>query len=99
MALISPGAPSATISIGAPSPRAIRSRPSASPVFVSLAHPQHHRQEHALARFGEAPGDQHALLGPARTHGEEGGVEKERRELDVVEVAALEGFKALAQLA
>src|SRR5215217_5146768 len=29
-ALISPGAPSATISIGAPRPRAIRSRPSAS---------------------------------------------------------------------
>jgi hypothetical protein len=30
IALISPGAPSATISIGAPSPRAIRSRPSSS---------------------------------------------------------------------
>src|SRR3954463_1329223 len=30
MALISPGAPSATISIGAPRPRAIRSRPSSS---------------------------------------------------------------------
>jgi hypothetical protein len=98
MALISPGAPSATIKSGAPSPRAIRSLPSASQSSLGLAHPEHHRKQHALALLGESPGDQHALLGPVRADREEDRVEEQRRELDRVEVAALELLEALAQL-
>jgi hypothetical protein len=51
-----------------------------------------------LAVFGESPGDQHALLGPVAADGEKGGVQEQRRQLDLVEVAALELRKALAQL-
>ena len=66
---------------------------------MGLAHPQHHRQEHPLAGGGEAPGDQDALLGPVATDGEERGVQKQRRQVDLVEVAALERLEAFAQLA
>src|SRR5829696_3181465 len=55
-------------------------------------------QQHPLARLGEAPGDQHALLGPVAAHSEKGRVQEQRRQLDVVEIAAPEGRKALAQL-
>ena len=68
------------------------------PVLIGLAHPQHHRQQHAFAGVGEPPGDQHALLGPARSHGQEGRVEEQRDEPDLVEIAALERRKAFAQL-
>ena len=47
---------------------------------------------------GEPPGDEHALLRPVGAHREEDGVEEERRETDLVEVAALEGLEALAKL-
>jgi hypothetical protein len=66
---------------------------------VRLAHPQHHRHQHPFAVFGEAPGDQHALLGPVAADSEEGGVHEQRREVEVVEVAAPERGKALAQFA
>jgi hypothetical protein len=46
----------------------------------------------------KSPGDQHALLGPLAADREEDRVEKQRRQVDVVEVAAPEGLKALAQL-
>jgi hypothetical protein len=72
--------------------------PQREPVLVGLAHPQHHRQEHPLALLGEAPGDQHALLGPLGPDGEKDRVEEQLRDLDVVEVAALELLKALPQL-
>jgi hypothetical protein len=65
---------------------------------VRLAHPEHHRQQHTLAFFGKAPGDQHALLGPVGADREKDRVQEQRRHLDVVEVAALERLKALAQL-
>jgi hypothetical protein len=48
--------------------------------------------------FGEAPGDQDAFLGAVAADGEEGGVEEQRHQLDVVEVAALELLEALPQL-
>jgi hypothetical protein len=56
------------------------------------------RQQDTLARFGEAPAHQHALLGPVRAYGEKDRVEKQRRQLDVVEVAAVELLEALPQL-
>jgi hypothetical protein len=65
---------------------------------VRLAHPEHHREQPALALLGEAPGDQHALLGPVGPDREEHRVAEQRRELKLVEVAALELRKALAQL-
>jgi hypothetical protein len=68
------------------------------PVLVRLAHPEHHRQQHPLALFGEAPGDQHALLGPVGPDRQEDRVQEQRCQLDLVEVAALERLKALAQL-
>jgi hypothetical protein len=66
---------------------------------VRLAHPQHHRQQHALALFGKAPGHQHALLGPVGANREEHRIQKQGGELDVVEIAAPELLKALTQLA
>ena len=68
------------------------------PVLVGLTHPEHHRQQHALAVFGESPGHQHALLGPAGTNGDEGGVEEQRHQPDVVQIPALERLKALPEL-
>ena len=65
---------------------------------MGLAHPEHHGQEHALALFGEAPGDKHALLGPIGANRQEDRVQEQRGQVDVVEVAALEGLKALAEL-
>jgi hypothetical protein len=65
---------------------------------VRLAHPQHHRQQHPLAGLGEAPGDQDALLGPVAVEREKDRVEEQRRQLDVVEAAAPERRKALAEL-
>jgi hypothetical protein len=44
------------------------------------------------------PGDQHALLGPVGADREKDRVQEQRRDLEVVEVAALELLKALAQL-
>ena len=72
--------------------------PEREPVLVRFAHPEHHRQQHALALLGEAPGDQHALLGPVRADAEEDRVQKQCRELDLVEVAARELLKALPEL-
>ena len=46
----------------------------------------------------QSPGNQHALLGPVRADGEKHRVQEQRRQPDVVEVAALELLKALAQL-
>jgi hypothetical protein len=40
-------------------------------VLVRFAHPEHHREQHALALLGESPGDQHALLGPVGPDREE----------------------------
>jgi hypothetical protein len=57
---------------------------------VRLAHPQHHRQQHPLAVFGKAPRDRRALLRPVAADSEKGGVEEERRQVDLVEVAAPE---------
>jgi hypothetical protein len=65
---------------------------------VRFAHPEHHLKQHALALLGESPGDQHALLGPVGADREKDGVQEQRRDFDVVEVAALELLKALAQL-
>jgi hypothetical protein len=65
---------------------------------VRLAHPEHHRQQHPLAVFGEPPRDEDALLGPVRADGEKGGVQEQRRQVDLVEIPAPERRKALAQL-
>ena len=65
---------------------------------MRLAHPEHHRQEHALALLREAPGDEHALLGPVAADREKDRVEEQRRDPDLVEVAPLKGLEALAQL-
>ena len=51
--------------------------------------------QHPLALFAKAPGDQHALLGPVRADRQEDRVEEQCRELDLVEVAALELLEAL----
>jgi hypothetical protein len=66
---------------------------------VRLAHPEHHRQKDTLAGLGEAPCDQDAFLGPVVADSEKGGVHEQRRQVEVVEVAAPERRKALAQLA
>jgi hypothetical protein len=66
---------------------------------VRLAHPEHHLNQHALALLGEAPGDQHALLGPVRADREKDGVREQRRDLDAVEAAAPELLKAFPELA
>jgi hypothetical protein len=63
---------------------------------VRFAHPQHHLKHDALALLGESPGDQHALLGPLAADRQEHRVQEQRRQLDLVEVAALELLKALA---
>jgi hypothetical protein len=68
------------------------------PVLVRLAHPEHHREQHPFALLGKAPGDQHALLGARRPDRQEDRVQEQRRQLDVVEVAAPERLEALAQL-
>ena len=72
--------------------------PELKPVRVRLAHPERHRQKHPLARFGEPPGHEHALLGPVRTHRQEHRVEEQRHDLDVVEVTAGEVLIALPEL-
>jgi hypothetical protein len=46
--------------------------------------------------FGESPGEQDSFLGPVGADGEEGGVQEQRHQADVVEVAALELLKALS---
>jgi hypothetical protein len=66
---------------------------------VRLAHPQHHREQHPLALLGKAPGDQHALLGPVGPDREEDRVAEQRRQPDVVEVAAPQLLEALPELA
>jgi hypothetical protein len=68
------------------------------PVLVGLAHPEHHLKQHALAVCGEAPGHQHALFRPTRTHGDEGRVQKQRHQPDLVEAATRERLEALAEL-
>jgi hypothetical protein len=65
---------------------------------VRLAHPEHHREQHPLALLGEAPGDEDALLGPVGADRQEDRVEEQRRQLDLVEVAALELLEALPEL-
>jgi hypothetical protein len=72
--------------------------PEGLPVLIGLAHAEHDRQQHAFAAVGEAPGDEHALLGPARAHREERCVEEQRDEPDLVEIAALELLETVAQL-
>jgi hypothetical protein len=82
-----------------PEPAGDQVTPELEPVLVRFAHPQHHRQQDALAVLGEAPGGQHALLRPVWADGEKTGVQEQRRQLDVVQIAAPELLKALAQLA
>jgi hypothetical protein len=53
---------------------------------------------HALALMGEPPGDQDTFLGPAGTNRDKRRVQEQRRQLDVVEVAALERLEALPEL-
>jgi hypothetical protein len=72
--------------------------PERKPVLVGLAHPQHHRQEHAFSLLGEAPRDEDALLGAVGADGQEDRVQEQRRQLDGVEIAAPELLEALAQL-
>jgi hypothetical protein len=72
--------------------------PERLPVLGGLAHPEHHRQRHALALLGKPPGDQHALLGPVVADRDKRGVEEQRHQPDVVEVATRERRVALAQL-
>jgi hypothetical protein len=62
-------------SIGAPSPRAIRSL-AREPVLVRLTHPEAHADENPLALLAEAPGAKDALLRPLRPDVEEDRVEE-----------------------
>jgi hypothetical protein len=96
--LISPGAPSATSQHRRPQPARDQVASEREPVLVRFAHPEHHRKQHPLALFGESPGDQDALLGPIATDREKHRIEKQRRQLNAVEVAALERLKPIAQL-
>jgi hypothetical protein len=68
-------------------------------VLVGLAHPQHHRQQHPLAGVGEPPRDQDALLGTVRADAEKDGVDEQRREVNLIEVAAMRRREALASSA
>jgi hypothetical protein len=81
--LVNPEAPSATIKSGAPGAAGDQIACERQPVLVGLAHAEHHRQQHALPFFAEPP---------------VGRVEKQRHEVNVVEVAAFERLIALAQL-
>ncbi len=72
--------------------------PERLPVLVGLAHPEHHREQHALAAFGESPGNEDALLGPTATHGDERGIEEHGHQPGVIDASALERLKALPQL-
>jgi hypothetical protein len=94
MALISPGAPWATISIAAPAGNQVA--PERQPVLVRFAHPEHHAEQHPLARFGNAPADRHALLGPVRADGEKDHVQEQRRESSFIVLSGLEGTYAVA---
>jgi hypothetical protein len=96
MALISPGAPSATISIGAASARD-QVAPEREPVLVGFAHPEADRHERALAGGAEPPGAQHALLGTLGADREVDRVEEQRHRLGLVQIAALERGEPLAQ--
>ena len=98
MALMSPGAPSATGQHRRAEPAGDQVAPERQPVLVGLAHPEHYRQKDALAGLGEAPRDQDALLGPVAANREKDRVQEQRGQLDVVEIAAPERVKALAQL-
>ena len=60
---------------------------------MRFARPEHHPEQHPLARLGEAPGDQDALLGPVWADREEDRVAEQRGEPDLVEVAALKVSK------
>src|SRR5919206_2166024 len=97
MAVISPGAPSATISSGGPSPRTIRSRASSSQSSCDSRIPSI-TESSTRSPCSVNPQAKHALLGPVGADGEEDRVEEERRQLDVVEVAAPKLLEALAQL-
>ena len=57
----SPGAPSATISAGARSPRSMQVAAEGEPVLVALAAAQRQPEQHLAALQRDAPGDQHAL--------------------------------------
>jgi hypothetical protein len=72
--------------------------PERQPVLVGLAHPEHHRQQDALAGLAEAPRDQDPLLGPVAANGEKDRIQEQRGQVDVVEIAAPELLEALAQL-
>src|ERR687891_106475 len=97
-ALISPGAPSATIKSGAPSPRAIRSLPSASQSSCDSRIPSITESSTRSPRSLKPQATSTPSLGPSGADRQEDRVEEQRRQLDVVEVAALELLKALLQL-
>jgi hypothetical protein len=68
------------------------------PVLEGLTHPKRDGKQHALAVLGETPRDEHAFRGPVRAHRDEGGVEEQSDQPDLVQVAALERLKALLEL-
>jgi hypothetical protein len=68
------------------------------PVLEGLAHPERHGEQHPLAVLGEPPSDLDAFLGSVGPHGDEGGIEEQGGQADVVEVTTLERFKALLEL-
>src|ERR671915_1473818 len=96
IALVSPGAPAATTNSGAPSPRPIRSRPSASQSSCDSRIPSI-TESSTRSPCSVTPGDQHALLGPVRANRQEDRVQEQRRQLDLVKVAALELLEALPE--
>src|SRR5581483_11687153 len=68
------------------------------PVVFGLAHPERDVEQDALARFGDAPGAEHALLRPRGADGQEDRIEEEANESQLGEVAPAEDLEALLQL-
>jgi len=65
---------------------------------VRLAHPEADPDQDPLSFLGEPPGAKHAFLRPLRPDVEEDRIQEQRHEPHLVEVAALEGLEALAEL-
>src|SRR4051795_5349574 len=99
MALISPGAPSATMSIGAPSPRAIRSRPRACQSSWDSRIPSITDNSTRSPASVKPQATSTPSLGPLGRTARKVASKKQRHDVDVVEVAALERLEALVQLA